>query len=147
MASVKWLAEIVALERPFRGFYQAARYVDGDEPLRNIKPRAVIVVPLGEVPAATVTTVRGYAWSGQGGIARVELSTDGGVSWREAALGPEPSPAAWREWSLPWTPAPGAHALAARATDRAGERQPVEQHRDPLGYRNNAAQPTRVAAR
>ena len=27
MASVKWLAEIIALEQPFRGFYQADRYV------------------------------------------------------------------------------------------------------------------------
>jgi DMSO/TMAO reductase YedYZ molybdopterin-dependent catalytic subunit len=147
MASVKWLAEIVALEQPFRGFYQADRYVSGDEPLRTIRPRAVIVAPLGDLPAATTATVRGYAWSGQGGITRVELSTDGGATWRDAALGPEASPAAWREWWFAWSPRAGEHALVARATDAAGETQPLDQRRDALGYRNNAAQPSRVVAR
>lgn len=147
MASVKWLAEVVALERPFRGFYQAERYVSGDEPLRGVKPRAVIVAPLGEVPAGTAATVRGYAWSGQGGITRVGLSTDGGATWRDTTLGPEASPAAWREWSFAWTPQAGTHDIVARATDRSGETQPLGQRRDALGYRNNAAQPIRVVAR
>jgi hypothetical protein len=35
----------------------------------------------------------------------------------------------------------------ARATDAAGETQPLDQHRDALGYRNNAAQPVRIVAR
>ncbi len=92
-------------------------------------------------------TVRGYAWSGQGGIARVELSTDGGATWREAALGPERSTAAWREWRTDWTPAPGTYDLLARGTDRSGETQGLEQRRTALGYMNNAAQPVRVVAR
>jgi DMSO/TMAO reductase YedYZ molybdopterin-dependent catalytic subunit len=146
MASVKWLAEIAAVETPFRGFFQAARYVVGDEPLRNIKPRAVIVAPLAGVQAGPVT-VRGYAWSGQDGIARVELSSDGGATWRDAALGPERSPAAWREWRSDWRPAPGTYDLVARATDRSGEAQVLGQRRTALGYMNNAAQPVRIVAR
>ena len=146
MASVKWLAEIIALEEPFGGFFQAARYVVGAEPLRSVKPRAVIVAPLGEVLAGPLT-VRGYAWSGQGGIARVECSTDGGATWRDATLGPEASPAAWREWRIDWVAVPGAHELLARATDRSGEAQVLEQRRTELGYMNNAAQPERIVAR
>src|SRR5205814_6834107 len=68
MASVKWLAEIVALEQPFRGFYQADRYVTAGAPLGAVKPRAVIVGPLGSVDAGQAAVIRGYAWSGQGSI-------------------------------------------------------------------------------
>ena len=145
MASVKWLAAIVALERPFRGFYQADRYVVGAEPVRAMKPRAVIVAPLDTVHGRA--TVRGYAWSGQGAIARVELSVDGGATWRDAALGPQPSAAAWLEWHAEWVPAPGTYEVIARATDASGERQPLVNQADPLGYMNNAAQPVRVEAR
>jgi DMSO/TMAO reductase YedYZ molybdopterin-dependent catalytic subunit len=146
MASVKWLAEIVALEQPFRGFYQAERYVIGDRPLREMRPRAVIVAPLGEVAAARSTPIRGYAWSGHGPVARVEVSTDGGTTWRDARLGAAISPAAWREWTVEWMPDRGEHELIARAIDAAGEAQPLQARRDPLGYENNAAQPARIVA-
>jgi len=146
MASVKWLTEIRALEAPFGGFYQRERYVVGDRPLRTMRPRAVIVAPLATVTAGASTVVRGYAWSGHGPVARVELSLDGGRSWSDARLGPAISPAAWREWSSDWTPPRGTHELIARAMDAAGEAQPESQRRDPLGYENNAAQPARVVA-
>ena len=147
MASVKWLAEIVAIEERFRGFYQADRYVIGDQPLRTIRPRAVITAPLDAIRAGTVVTVHGYAWSGQALVARVELSVDGGATWRETMLGPADSPAAWREWTVEWTPLAGRHTLLARATDRSGDMQPVTQRRNALGYENNAAQPVWVEAR
>ena len=147
MASVKWLAEIVALERPFRGFYQADRYVIGSTPLASMRPRAVIVAPLGPLEAGMAVEVRGYAWSGHGPVTRVELSTDGGGTWDEATLGAARGDAAWREFRSAWTPSAGAHALVARATDAAGETQPLGQMRSELGYANNAAQPVRVDAR
>jgi DMSO/TMAO reductase YedYZ molybdopterin-dependent catalytic subunit len=146
MASVKWLAEIVALERPFRGFYQADRYVAGDRPLQAMRPRAVIVEPLRDVAAGAVT-MRGYAWSGQGPVTRVEVSSDGGATWRDAALDPPVGAAAWRQWRAEWSAPPGAHHLLARATDSNGEAQPLAQRWDPLGYENNAARPVRVYAR
>jgi DMSO/TMAO reductase YedYZ molybdopterin-dependent catalytic subunit len=147
MASVKWLAEIVALERPFRGFYQADRYVIGDEPLAAMRPRAVIVAPLRSVAAGTAVAIRGYAWSGHGPVARVALSTDGGVAWRDATLGPADGPAAWREFRSEWTPRAGTYELLARATDAAGDTQPMTNVVNRLGYANNAAQPVRVSAR
>ena len=146
MASVKWLAEIVALYEPFRGFYQADRYVAGDRPLREMRPRAIIAEPLRDIPAGT-QVLRGYAWSGQGTVTRVEVSTDGGLTWRDAALSPATSPAAWREWRAEWSAAPGVHHLLARATDGSGDVQPLAQRWDPLGYENNAAQPIRIYAR
>ncbi|HEV2250009.1 MAG TPA: sulfite oxidase [Candidatus Limnocylindria bacterium] len=147
MASVKWLAEIVALERPFRGFYQADRYVIGDEPLAAMRPRAVVVAPLRSVRADAATVIRGYAWSGHGPVVRVELSTDGGRSWDDATLGADNGPAAWREFRSEWLPRPGTYQVLARATDPRGAAQPLRNVVNALGYANNAAQPVRVDAR
>jgi DMSO/TMAO reductase YedYZ molybdopterin-dependent catalytic subunit len=146
MASVKWLAEIVALEEPFRGFYQADRYVIDGAPLQAVKPRAVIVAPLTSVAARRAAIIRGYAWSGQGSIVRVDVSTDGGVTWHQAEVAAPIARAAWREFRLPWTPAAGTFELLARATDATGETQGAVNVRTALGYANNAAQPIRVTA-
>jgi DMSO/TMAO reductase YedYZ molybdopterin-dependent catalytic subunit len=145
MASVKWLASIEAIAAPFRGFYQADRYVIGDVPLSEIAPRAVVIAPAdGSRLAAAPVVVRGYAWSGGTTVERVEVSTDGGSSWAAAILGPATG-SAWRMWQWTWAPAAlGPATLLARAIDGRGERQPLEQVRNPLGYRNNAAQPVTV---
>ena len=90
---------------------------------------------------------RGFAWSGQGPITRVELSVDGGRTWRGATLGQQPSAAAWCEWRAGWEPSAGTYDLIARATDASGEQQPLENRANPLGYMNNAAQPVRVDVR
>jgi DMSO/TMAO reductase YedYZ molybdopterin-dependent catalytic subunit len=145
MAAVKWLTEITATTEPFRGFFQVERYVVDGKPLGRIAPRAVIVAPAdGATVAAGRQLVRGLAWSGLG-IVRVEVSLDRGASWRRARLGPRLSSQAWRSWEFEWRPsAPGEAVLLARAVDADGRLQPLEPVRDPLGYVNNAAQPTRV---
>jgi DMSO/TMAO reductase YedYZ molybdopterin-dependent catalytic subunit len=144
MASVKWLTEIMAIATPFRGFYQADRYVIGDAPLNEIAPRALIVAPTdgARVPAGP-SVIRGYAWSGRTAIERVDVSTDGGAAWSAATLGPVIG-RAWRTWELPWAPIPGRATLLALATNARGERQPLDQVRNALGYGNNAAQPILV---
>ena len=81
-----------------------------------------------------------------GPVARVEVSTNGGATWSDARLGTLISPAAWREWSIGWTPERGTHEVIARAMDAAGEAQVLQERRDPLGYENNAAQPARIVA-
>ncbi len=146
MASVKWLARLSLLERKFDGFFQTKRYVAGDRPLREIAPRALVTWPRdGEHVVAGPFVARGYAWTGRGELARVEVSADGGRSWRDAVLGKAISRYAWREWHAEIAPREGGEcALLARAVTTAGETQPLEQVRDPLGYGNNAARPVRV---
>jgi DMSO/TMAO reductase YedYZ molybdopterin-dependent catalytic subunit len=146
MASVKWLARLRLLERPFDGFFQTKRYVVGDRPLRAIAPRAVITSPHdGDAFAAGPFVARGYAWSGRGDLARVAVSADDGRSWQDAVLGDEVTPYAWREWRAEITPRPrGEAVLLARAFTSDGTAQPLQQVRNALGYENNAVRPVRI---
>jgi DMSO/TMAO reductase YedYZ molybdopterin-dependent catalytic subunit len=146
MASVKWLARLSLLERKFEGFFQAKRYVVGDQPLREIAPRAVITWPREDerLPARPFVA-RGYAWSGRGDLARVEISADGGRRWQAASLADGISPYAWREWNCSVAPrSSGQLILVARAVTTDGATQPLDEVRGVLGYANNAARPVRV---
>ena len=83
------------------------------------------------VPANSNVRVHGAAWTSDGEITKVELSTDGGSTWNETNLLGESKPNAWRLWEFNWkTPSvPGRQTLVARATDSLGQTQPVQ--RDP----------------
>jgi DMSO/TMAO reductase YedYZ molybdopterin-dependent catalytic subunit len=146
MASVKWLARLRLLERKFEGFFQVNRYVIGDRPLREIAARALITWPHdGERLAARPFVARGYAWSGGGDLARVEISADGGKSWRDAALGGALTRYAWRQWDASVAPRAGRPlVLLARAVTTDGATQPLNEVRNALGYANNAARPLRI---
>ncbi len=147
MAAVKWLMEIRVLTEPFTGFYQAAEYVllgeegvpDGT-PLSRMRVRSLITSPAaGDVVSTGDVDVQGVAWSGTGPVTGVDVSADGGESWHPAELEPASSPYAAQRWSHRWRPAaPGEHTLRARATDAAGNRQPLRPPWNRLGYGNNA---------
>jgi DMSO/TMAO reductase YedYZ molybdopterin-dependent catalytic subunit len=155
MASVKWLASLTVVDRPFTGHQQASAYrlrrseQDPGAPLARMLPRALMVPPgLVEFPTGRRTLRRGpcllqgRAWSGHGAIVRVEVSVDGCRSWQEAELVRDlPSPYAWCGWRLRWEPqAPGRYELACRAHDAAGNTQPLEPIWNVGGYANNAVQ-------
>jgi DMSO/TMAO reductase YedYZ molybdopterin-dependent catalytic subunit len=148
VASVKWLTEIRVLDEAFEGHFQTERYIyigdpetpDGT-PVARMRVRALIGEPSeGEqLTIGMATTVRGTAWSGDAPVSRVEVSFDGGEAWHDAELGAAPSPYAALPWSIAWTPTtPGHHLLLARATDAAGNVQPLAPVWNQLGYGNNA---------
>ncbi len=141
MASIKWLQRIIVSSEQFAGYYQTLDYAywkrQGDiaelTPLAEMHVKAEIAKPAqGEtVPANSSIRVHGAAWTSDGEITKVELSTDGGSTWSEANLLGESKPNAWRLWEFNWkTPGvPGKQTLVARATDSLGRTQPVQ--RDP----------------
>jgi hypothetical protein len=134
------LSRIEAVGEPFRGHYQAARYVVEGRPVREMAVRAII-------SEARPGTVRGYAWTGRGTIRSVELSGDGGQTFGQVRLLPQAGPYAWVEWLADWQPGrPGEHVLVARATDSEGRVQPLEQSWNELGYANNQARPVTVVS-
>jgi len=160
MTNVKWLAEITAVAEPFAGYQQVQGYrmrVHPDEPgvpLTRMRPRALLVPPgAPEFPSRRrflppgPVVLEGRAWSGFAPVERVEVSTDGGLSWADAALRPSPGPHAWRGFSLPWEAEPGEHELRARAADAAANVQPDEPEWNVGGYANNAVQRVEVTVR
>jgi sulfane dehydrogenase subunit SoxC len=160
MTSVKWLRRITVVTEPFRGYQQTPAYLlqssedDPGVPVTRIAPRSLLLPP--GIPDFLSRTrllesgrqlLRGRAWSGRAPIARVEVSIDGGASWRAAGLGERRSPWAWVAWSLPWEATPGQYELCSRAVDEAGNGQPLEQPWNLGGFANNAVQRVRVVVR
>jgi DMSO/TMAO reductase YedYZ molybdopterin-dependent catalytic subunit len=147
MASVKWLTEILPIDRPFAGYYQADKYWyewqrDARivrEPVTLQQVRALITEPAADQEARRgELAIRGVAWSGAAPIARVEVSVDGG-SWQEARLVSERKRHSWQWWELITQVAEaGVVTLRARATDLAGRTQPERAEWNRLGYGNNA---------
>jgi sulfane dehydrogenase subunit SoxC len=154
MTHVKWLRSITVTDRPFDGYQQATAYHfrtrEGDpgEPVERMLPRALMVPP--GVPDFMSRTrfvepsaqlVEGRAWSGRGPIDRVEFSADAGRTWADVVLEDPVSPHAWRRWTYRWDATrPGEYELCARARDRAGNVQPVEEAWNYEGVQNNAVQ-------
>ena len=149
MASVKWLQRIIVTEQPFTGYYQTFDYAYWQRqkaiaeltPLTEMQVKAQIAEPAeGDVvPANSRVRVHGAAWTSNGEITKVELTTDGGATWTEAKLLGESKPNAWRLWEFNWqTPtAPGRQTLIARATDSLGRTQPVQRDHDRGTYMIN----------
>jgi DMSO/TMAO reductase YedYZ molybdopterin-dependent catalytic subunit len=158
MTHVKWLSRIEAVDEPFAGYQQRIAYrykARADEPgtaVDRIRPRALMIPPgipdwltrrrtldRGEVELV------GRAWSGHAPIARVEVGVDG--TWSDARLARPVGPHAWRGWSCAWRAEPGEHRLSCRATDGAGNVQPLESPWNLQGMGNNAVQDVVVVVR
>jgi DMSO/TMAO reductase YedYZ molybdopterin-dependent catalytic subunit len=154
MTNVKWLTRITVLDEPFTGYQNARGYRlrqnpdDQGEPVSRMAVRALMVPP-GIPDFATRRrfaklgdhTLEGRAWSGEGAIDAVEVSTDGGASWQPAELGPAAGAHAWRRWTFDWRPeGVGDCELCCRAADSAGNRQPDGPPWNLGGYANNAVQ-------
>lgn len=156
MASVKWLERIMVSTTPFHGYYQSIDYAywtrrDGLPtlvPLSKMPAKAQIARPaLNEkVPAAKPYHVHGAAWGGEGGIAKVELSTDGGATWSATKLTDNAVKNAWCFWEFQWQTlaTPGRHTLIVRATDAAGQTQPSARVSDYGSYMVNHWLPIEV---
>jgi DMSO/TMAO reductase YedYZ molybdopterin-dependent catalytic subunit len=159
MASVKWLIRIVAVERPFEGFWQTFDYslfrrengLPVMAPITEMQVKAQIARPaVGDIVAANSShRIFGAAWAGEANVSRVEISTDGGLSWAAAKLFDREAPMAWRFWEYDWKcPAqPGRAILMARATDSRGRTQPMERDGDRRTYVVNHVVPVVVDVR
>ena len=88
--------------------------------------------------------VRGVAWDGGYGVTRVEVSYDGGATWRLAELGPDLGRFSWRQWTFGWTPVAGDMVVMAKATNRLGATQTFDLVFNPAGYHNNVVQRVKI---
>jgi sulfite dehydrogenase len=83
--------------------------------------------------------IKGFAFGGMESVRRVEVSTDGGSTWREARfIGADLGPYAWRPFVLATKLAPGTYTLASRATDAKGNVQVENRLENTAGYINSS---------
>lgn len=154
VASVKWLRAMRVVDQPYQGYFQTTKYSilrpgpEGRrrEPLGPGSVKSEILTPRdGAALGLGTIRIAGVAWAGESGLARVDVSTDGGRSWQAAHLKGLSQPYSWRQWEALWTvTAPGDYALVARAHATTGESQPFEYNPDNLGYLINIVRPLRV---
>ncbi len=105
-----------------------------------LRPENGAVVPAGP------TEVAGYAYADDRGVARVDVSADGGSHWVQAHLDHQVSPWAWQHWRTTVDLPPGDVEIVARAWDTAAALQPESPEHlwNPKGYVNNSWPRVRV---
>ena len=131
--NVKWLRRIKVVDQPYMGMRESTRYpslrVDGKARWFQFEmgPKSVILRPSGgqKLSGPGFHQITGLAWSGGGMIRRVEVSTDGGRTWKDAAIqGPVHSKAHTR-FRLDWNWNGEETVLQSRCTDERNEVQPT----------------------
>ena len=154
---VKWLTRIELLDHDFDGFWMTTAYrhpaqhvapgtaVDPKDmiPVTDLNVKSVIANPV-EWAAPGVIAVQGVAWSNTSPVAKVEISADAGKTWSPANLTGKPTKYGFRKFTFTWKAAEGKYTLMSRATNEAGQSQPLEPEWNPNGYLYNAAQPMPV---
>ncbi len=157
--NIKWLRRLKFGSAPFETYEETAYYT---ELMKNGKARqfnfimeakSVITYPSGDMKLQQpgYHQISGLAWSGNGRISRVDVSTDAGRTWRQAVLqGPVQSRCLTRfrlDWQ--WSGAPA--TLQSRCVDETGYVQPtIDQLVAARGYNSvyhmNGIQSWKVAA-
>lgn len=159
VASVKWLRRIEVNDRPFRGYYQTVKYTVQRHTPGGIE--TVVVGPMtvkselirphaGEILGVGTNRLFGVAWAGPEGVARVEVSTDGGATWTDADLIGPRAPYSWTMWEHLWEVGrAGDYLLGVRAVSASGAVQPAEHATLYGGYliHHYRLRPFRVEAR
>jgi DMSO/TMAO reductase YedYZ molybdopterin-dependent catalytic subunit len=159
-ASCKWLAEIKVLDSEFQGNFMSPGYRLPNQPVKPgdaVKPEdthpvtALTVKSLIAAPGDGLTvksrsiSVQGVAWAGEADVAKVEVSTDAGATWKAAELGKDQAKYAWRLWSYRWkAPKSGDYVVMSRATDSQGRTQPARADWNPSGYLNNSIDQVKI---
>jgi sulfane dehydrogenase subunit SoxC len=130
---IKWLRRLEVSDKPFMTREETSKYTDlmPDGSARQFSmemdTKSVITFPSGamKLPRPGFYEITGLAWSGRGAIARVEVSTDGGQTWTEAALDGPVLPKCHTRFRLPWTWTGEEAVLQSRAVDETGSVQPT----------------------
>ena len=159
---VKMLSDIEVLDRADDDYWMTTAYTIPDTPNANIAPgeTGFKSVPISRMePRSFITNiangtslraesnnlVRGVAFGGDQGVAKVELSSDGGKSWREASLGTDYGKYSFRQWETDLTLAErGSYTLMVRCTNTAKIVQPDKANWNTSGFMRNVIEQTQV---
>lgn len=157
--SVKWLRRIKVTQGPTHARDETSRYTDPTPDGKALQftfemgVKSVITRPsVGmKMPARGWYEITGLAWSGAGRIRKVEISTDGGATWKDAALQGPVFARSLTRFRMPWSWDGSRVVLQSRAVDEKGSVQPtraalLSQFAMPMRYHNHTIQSWEIAA-
>ncbi len=159
---IKALSDIEALSAPDQNYWmsyadrvpdtRAADTAPGNMsfnsvPVTRMVPRAFItnIANGDKMEPGKPAVVRGIALGGDTGVARVDFSSDGGLTWAAARLGKDLGKYSFRQWEAAIKkPALGKMALMARCTNTGGMTQSATPNWNPAGLARNAIEIVQV---
>jgi hypothetical protein len=141
MMNPKWITEIEIVDKTYEGFWQRKGWSNkkneniysfivtpGTHEIKNRFPNLV-----NENFAIDKTSpIAGVAFAGDRGISKIEVSSDGGNTWKSAIIKDPLSNYTWVLWTSGLTPKVGGdYKIVVRATDKTGQVQ-TSQFEDPF---------------
>lgn len=137
MMNPKWITEIELVDKTYEGFWQRKGWTNNG--IKNISSSIVIPgnQPITDRFPHLVTDnsfmtgknipVAGIAFAGDRGISKVEVSVDGGNTWKTAIVKDPLSQYTWVLWTSGFiTEEKGSYKIVVRATDKTGQIQTSE---------------------
>lgn len=157
---IKWLRRIELGDQPWESREETSKYTDtlADGTSRKwtwvMDAKSVVTSPSPQAPITHgrgPLVITGLAWSGRGAITRVDVTLDGGKSWREARLVPNANPLSLHRFYLDHEWDGSEMLIQSRCIDATGYVQPTKDAlREIRGlrsvYHNNGIQTWHVAA-
>ena len=143
IASIKWLGSLevatTELTSPWntKWYRMTGGSYPADSPPLTVNPvRSAWELGWGQTIARRdEVELTGRSWSGAAAVDRVDVSVDGGSTWKPARPYRSGHRQAWTQWRYVWKkPALGQQVLMARATDGAGRTQPLVTPYNDNGY-------------
>ena len=159
---VKMLSDIEVLDGSDQNYWMKTAYRIPDTPQASVKPNETgfKTVPINRmVPRSFFTNmtdattirpgapvpVRGIAFGGDCGVAKVELSVDDGRTWQATELDRDEGTYSFRRWTASVNaPATGALTLQVRCTNTKMIAQPGEANWNGGGYMRNVIESVRL---
>ena len=137
MMNPKWLTEIELVDTVYQGYWQRLGWSN----IAQDNAGSSILIP-GQAPARQrfrtldetadssyggKVPIAGIAFAGTRGISKVEVSTDGGTTWKTAQIKDPLSKYTWVLWTAGYVPPNQEnYKIVVRATDKSGKTQTTE---------------------
>ncbi len=129
--NIKWLRRLKFGDQPWMTRWETARYTQlmaNGKAMQfqlRMETNSVITSPSGTMEIRRgYNRITGLAWSGRGKIAKVEISTDGAKTWKQAQLNHPVLPKAQTRFQMDWVWNGKPTKIVSRSTDEKGNVQP-----------------------
>ena len=147
MMNPKWITEIELVDKVYEGYWQrngwtniadyntgSSIVIPGQAPIRH-RFRGLDEIRSFSNPSHDRVPIAGIAFGGDRGISKVEVSIDGGETWKTAIIKEPLSRYTWVLWTAGFFPKEGEvnYKIVVRATDKKGKVQTSE-IRKPFPY-------------